>query len=48
MGDGDDRAFPDLVHFDREREKSRGRSINEKFGAVRVGAVSMARFHTGA
>ena len=47
VGDGDDRAFPDLVQFDRDREKGKAKSVEEKFRPVRVRGVGLARFHTG-
>lgn len=48
VGDADDRAFPELVQFDREREGKRWRTVEERFKVVRVKDVGMARFHTGA
>lgn len=48
VGDGDDRAFPELVQFDRDKEGRTGRTLEERFRAVRVRGVGMARFHTGA
>jgi inhibitor of Bruton tyrosine kinase len=47
VGDADDRAFPELVQFDKEREGRRCKTIEEQFRTVRVKDVGMARFHTG-
>ena len=48
VADGDDRAFPELVQFDRDKEGRAGRTLDERFKALRVRGVGMARFHTGA
>lgn len=46
VGDADDRAFPELVQFDRDGQSRVGRTISERFRAVKVRGVGMARFHT--
>ncbi|GJE93782.1 hypothetical protein PsYK624_099430 [Phanerochaete sordida] len=48
VGDADDRAFPELVQFDRDRDQQSraGGTISDRFRAVKVRGVGMARFHT--
>lgn len=45
VGDGDDRAFPEVVQFDKVRV---GRTVDERFRPTKVHGLAMARFHTGA
>ena len=46
VGDADDRAFPELVQFDRDKDGRRSRTVEERFRVVRAKGLGMARFHT--